>query len=56
MVRPPSSITQLHIFLLLYTIEVLMQPIQKERQQLLRVMLLVAQKLGCKVADLGLSR
>lgn len=52
----PSSIAQFHIFLLLDAIEVLMQPIQEERQQLLRVMLLVAQKLGCKVANLGLRR
>lgn len=35
MIRPPSGIAQLHIFLLLDTIEVLMQPIQEERQQLL---------------------
>lgn len=35
LIWPPSSIAQFHIFLLLNTIEVLVQPIQEERQQLL---------------------
>lgn len=35
LIRPPSGIASFHIFLFLDPIEVLMQRIQKERQELL---------------------
>ena len=52
---PPGSVGQLRGPLLLDAIQVLVQPVQEERQQLLRVMQLAAQELGREVADLGLE-
>lgn len=49
------GIPQLDVLLVLDSVEVLVQAVQQERQQLLAVVLLVAQELRGKVAHLGLQ-
>lgn len=54
LVRSSFCIPQLDVLFVLDSVEVLVQAVQQERQQLLAVVLLVAQELRGKVAHLGL--
>lgn len=55
LVRSSISIPQLDVLFVLDSVEVLVQAVQQEGQQLLAVVLLVAQELRGKVAHLGLQ-
>ncbi len=51
----PHAHTYLNVWLLFDAVDVFMQPIQKESQELLAVMLLVAAELGCKGTNTSLE-
>lgn len=56
LVRSPVSVPQLDVLLVLDAVQVLVQAVQQEGEQLLAVVLLVAEKLRRKVSHLCLQR
>lgn len=55
LIRPAICVLELDVGFLPDAVQILMKAIQEKGQELMRILLLVARKLGCKTADLGLE-
>lgn len=55
LIRPAIRVLELDVGFLPDAVQILMKAIQEKGQELMRILLLVARKLGCKTANLGLE-